>query len=586
MLRWSFLTSIGMTIPQAFEVAFQHHQSGRLAEAEAFYRQILAAEPGHIDALHMLGLLAGQVGRPEVAVDLLRQVIALRPDFAGAHSNLGNALRKNGLLEQSVAAYRQAIVLKPDFAEAYNNLGTALYDMGHLEEAIASYHHATALRPNYSEAYSNLGFALKEKGCLDEAIAACRQAIAITANSPEAYSNLGIALYHKGQLDEAIAAYREAIALKPNYPEAHSNLGNALQDEGRADEAIAACRQAIALKPDFPEAHQNLGIASLLRGHFLQGWEEYEWRWQCKDNRASRRDFPQPKWRGETLHGQHVLIHAEQGFGDTLQFVRYVPLVVQRGGRVSVECQPGLEAILASVLGNSQIIPRGQPLPAFDLHCPMMSLPLAFETRLETIPATIPYLHAAAPQTLRWRERLAGRNSAPHEPVPACREALKVGLVWAGDSRPHLPRANLIDRRRSLHLRQLAPLAEVPGVVFVSLQKGVPAQQTQTPPLGMRVWDWTAELHDFTDTAALLECLDLVISVDTAVAHLAGAMGKPVWMLSRFDGCWRWLMNRADTPWYPTMRLFRQPAPGDWNQVIAEVREQLQLLVNRRMETP
>jgi hypothetical protein len=281
-----------------------------------------------------------------------------------------------------------------------------------------------------------------------------------------------------------------------------------------------------------------------------------------------------------------VLLHAEQGFGDSIQFIRYAPLVAQRGGHVIVQCQPGLETLLAGVEGISQIITRDEPLPDFDLHCPLMSLPWVFATRLDTIPAAIPYLRANTEKVAHWRERLAREQSTSGETGPSRCDTLKIGLVWAGEARPHRPHVNRINRRRSMSLSQFAPLAQVPGVAFISLQKGKSAEQAQTLPPGMRLLDWTAELNDFADTAALIEALDLVISVDTSVAHLAGALGKPVWLLNRFDTCWRWLLDRSDSPWYPTMRLFRQPQPGAWAPVIAEVREQLKLLVQSRSKTP
>jgi len=298
--------------------------------------------------------------------------------------------------------------------------------------------------------------------------------------------------------------------------------------------------------------------------------------------KRTKRNFPQPMWKGEALHGQRILLHAEQGFGDALQFIRYAPLVAERGGQVVVECQPGLKTLLTSIAEIAQIIDQGETLPAFDLHCPLMSLPLAFGSRVETIPAAIPYLRADAARMARWRERLDQEKAWPSTVNPPPGGSLKVGLVWAGKERPHQITLRPVNARRSMSLSQFAPLADVPGVVFVSLQKGGPAAQARTPPEGMRLVDWTDELEDFADTAALIECLDLVISVDTAVAHLAGALGKPVWLLNRFDTCWRWFAEREDSPWYPAMRLFRQPRYMEWEPVIASVRKQLELLAATR----
>lgn len=621
-----------LTTDQALQIALAHHQARQLTEAEAIYRQILAADPRHADALHLLGVVAHQVGRNEVAVDLIRRAMALAPAVSDYPSNLGEAYRALGQPDEAIAAYRQAIALKPACAEAHYNLGNALEDKGQIAEAIAAFRQAIALKPNYAEAHSNLGNVLKETGQLGEAIAAYRDAIAFMPSLAEAHSNLGTVLQAEGQMDQAIAAYRNAIALMPSFAEAHNNLASALIDKGNLDEAIAICRDAIALKPNcsearrnagtallgkgrvdeaiasfsqaaalkpncpkaraylgaalltkgqvdeaiagfrravaldpnFAEAHFTLALALLLRGNFREGWEEYEWRWRMKCVASLRRNWIQPQWDGSHLARRTILLHAEQGFGDAIQFVRYLPLVHEHGGKIIVECQPELQRLLQAMAPGLPVVVRGQPLPAFDIHCPLLSLPRIFATDLTNIPRNVPYLRSKATDAGVWRDRLVCHSSST-----------KVGLVWAGDPRPHQPDANQIDRRRSMPLAGLAPLAGVPGVTFVSLQKGAPAAQAQTPPNGMTLLDWTNALHDFADTAALVECLDLVISVDTSVAHLAGALGKPVWLLNRFDTCWRWLLDRENSPWYPTMRIFRQPKPGDWDSVISRVADEL-----------
>jgi tetratricopeptide (TPR) repeat protein len=619
-----------LTIEQVFQLALGHHEAGRLAEAERIYRHILAVQPDHADALHLLGAMAHQLGKHDAAVELITKAIAILPNFAGSHfnlgnalkamgrvdeaisayrrsiilgpkvaephNNLGNALKENGSLNHAIKSYRQAIALRHDFPEAHLNLGTALQAKGQLDEAIAAYRQSIALKPN-SDAYGNLGIALQAKGLQDDAIAAFRQAIAIQPGNAMAYGNLGSGLKDKGQFDEAIAVYRQAIALNANYPDAYSNLGLALQAKGHFGEAITSFRQAITLRNDFRDAHYNLGTAlrdtgqldealvalhraiaidpdyaeahfgisylQLLRGNFAEGWEKHEWRWKLRETAPTPRNFNKPQWNGGDIEGRTILLHADQGLGDTLQFVRYAPLVVARGACVIIECQPELKTLLTGMEGVSQVIGRGEPLPAFGLHCPIMSLPLAFGTHPENIPATIPYLRSDVQKTDAWRKRLEHKA------------ALKVGLVWAGAPRPENRAANRTDRRRSISLSQLAPLGGVSGVIFVSLQKGSPAAQAKSPPGGMTLEDWTDELHDFADTAALVSALDLVISVDTSVAHLAGALGKPVWLLNRFDTCWRWMMEREDTPWYPTMRIFRQPEAGDWDSVIVRVVEAL-----------
>jgi Flp pilus assembly protein TadD len=487
-----------MNIHQAFQLAIQHHQAGRLREAEMLYRQILATDPRHADALHMLGLGAFQAGRNDVAIDLIRRAIASRPNYPEAYGNLGLALYENGQLDEAVAAQRQAIALKPDYPEAHGNLGNAL----------------------------------KETGDLEGAVAACLQ----------------------------------AIALRRNYPEAHYNLGGALKAKGQLEQAIDAYRRAIALRPDFADAHFNLALALLLQGDFLRGWEEYEWRWRNRDFRAARRSFPQPQWDGGPLEGRTILLHTEQGFGDSLQFIRYLPLVAERGGRVIVRCREGLRRLLQTMCADVPVLEKDQTLPAFDVHCPLLSLPHLFATDLASIPGNVPYLHADVAEAGVWRERLA-----------ACVPSLKVGLVWAGSP------THRNDRNRSMKLASLTTLARVPGVRFVSLQKGEAAAEAKSPPEGMELLDPTDELNDFADTAALIAALDLVIAVDTSVVHLAGAMGKPVWVLLPFAPDWRWLLDRNDSPWYPTMRLFRQQRAGEWDPVVAEVRSELEALAEGRI---
>jgi tetratricopeptide (TPR) repeat protein len=588
-----------LTIQQAFDLALQHHQAGRLQEAEQLYRQVLAQQPERADAMHNLGLIAHQVGRNDVAVELIRRAIvlnpnnaeaynnlgnvlknkgefddaidayrraiALNPNFPEVHSNLGNALKDKGQLEEAIAAYRQAIALNPNLPGVHNNLGNALKDKGQLDEAIAAYRQAIALNPNFPEVHSNLGNALKDKGQLEEAIAAYRRAIALRPNYAEAHSNLGNALKERGQLDEAIAAYRRAIALRPNYAEAHNNLGGVLIDQGRLDEAIAAYRRAIAFRPGYPEAHSNLSLSLLTSGDFQQGWEEHEWRWKCKDFSSPRRNFAQGQWDGCPLENRTILLHAEQGAGDAIQFIRYLPLVAQRGGRIIIECHTELQRLFRTMAGSHQVMAPTQPMPAFDLHCPLVSLPRVFGTNLGNIPKDVPYLHPDAEDAGRWQHR-------PGEQAPA----VKVGLGWAGNPR------HKNDRNRSIKLARLAPLGQLPGVRFFSLQKGAAAAEAKTPPPGMELVDWTEELKDFADTAALIANLDLVIAVDTAVVHLAGAMGKPVWTLLPFNSDWRWLLERQDSPWYPTMRLFRQPSRGDWDGVMTRVVEALSLWIKNR----
>ncbi|HWK47276.1 MAG TPA: tetratricopeptide repeat protein, partial [Stellaceae bacterium] len=565
-------------------------------EAAACYETVIRLRPDLAEAHNNLGTLRLAAGRLAEAEECCRTALALRPDFPEAHNNLASALRLMDRLPEAEASYRMALRLTPDMSEAHDNLGNVLRDLGRLDEAVDSYHTALQLDPESAEAHNNLGAALNDLGRFDQAAEACRTALRLIPTMPVAHNNLGNVLRDLGRLDEAVESYRMALRLDPESVEAHSNLGAALHDLGhfaqaadscraalrlkprypdallnlsnaqqalhQLDEAAVSCRAAIDLKPDFAEAHHNLSLALLLAGHFGQGWSEYEWRWHLRGHGLSRaRPFTQPLWTGEALGDRILLIHGEQGYGDVIQFCRYATLAAARG-RVVLEVPARLVRLLAGLPGVERIVAEGDPLPPFDLHCPMLSLPRAFGTVLDTIPARNRYLSADPMRVAEWRQRVVR--------LPG----LRVGLVWAGSARQQAALLQPIDRRRSVALAQLAPLAAVEGVSFVSLQKE-PGQKDASapfPPAGMVLHDWMDELSDFADTAALVEALDLVISVDTAMAHLAGALGKPVWLLNRFDTCWRWLLGRDDSPWYPTLRQFRQPRPGDWDSVLDEVR--------------
>jgi Flp pilus assembly protein TadD len=457
-------------------------------------------------------------------------------------------------LDKAIAGYREVIELAPNYADAHNNLGMTLNEMGRAEDAIACYRQAIQLKPDLSHAHYNLGNALKAMGRAEGAISCYRRAIELTPAFPAAHTNLGIGLMEMERLDEAIVCYRRAIALKPDLYDAHYNLGNALKAMGRVGDAISCYRRAIELTPNAFDAHKNLALALLLVGDMAAGWDEYDW---CQRSpKAINRGFLQPLWRGEVANGRTILIHAEQGFGDTLQFCRYAQLAASRGLRVIMEVQKPLVRLLRTLPSIDAVVGQNELLPQFDLQIPMMSLPLAFGTTLKTIPSASSYVHAEKNEIEAWRIRLAKVAG------------IRVGLAWAGNPQ------YVDDRRRSVPPVLLAPLFEVDGVHFIDLQKSGPAAPATFPLI-----DFTDDIRDFADTAALIANLDLVISVDTAVAHLAAALGKPVWMLNRFDSCWRWLTEREDSPWYPTMRLFRQHEPGDWTSVVERVRSALSAVV-------
>ncbi|HEY0834859.1 MAG TPA: tetratricopeptide repeat-containing glycosyltransferase family protein [Azospirillum sp.] len=511
--------------------------------------------------LHRLGIERYQQGDVAGAVDLIARSIAQYPQ-PGAFCDLGVMLHTQGRLAEAEDAYRTALRLRPGYPEAHNNLGITLHTLGRLDEAEDAYRAALGLRPDYAEALNNLAITLTDLMRTEEALTACRVALSLLPNYPQAHLTRANALLAVGRTEAALAACETALTLNPHSLEGLVNHGNALRRIGRLDEALARYDQALALHPGYVEARVNRSLLLLGRGDMERGWAEYEWRFRTPRLAAHR--LEQPQWMGEPLAGRTILLHAEQGFGDTLQFVRYAPLVAQRGGRVLLGAPAPLHRLLRTLPGVERVLEADKPPPPFDLHCPLMSLPLAFGTRLDTVPAEVPYLAPDPADVAAWRDRL------PDDGV------LRVGLVWAGNPRPDMPHANLVDRRRSLRLEQLAPLAGVPGVRFYSLQKdGDAALQAKDPPSGMDLVDLMEGVGDFADTAALIANLDLVIGVDTSVIHVAGALGKPVWVLSRFDGCWRWLTERDDSPWYPSMRLFRQETPGEWAPVIEQVMEAL-----------
>jgi FKBP-type peptidyl-prolyl cis-trans isomerase 2 len=440
-------------------------------------------------------------------------------------------------------------------ADGFYKKGIELQDEGQIDEAISYYQKALGQNSKHTGAHYNLGVAFQEKGLVDQAILFYEIAIGLNQELTEAHHNLGVAFNEKGLFDEALICFERVLQLKPDHAGAYYNLGNTLVAKGQFNKAMLCYKKAIEINPGHADAHWSMGLINLRLGNFDEGWKGYEWRWKLKDV-MQQRNFTQPLWDGYNINGRIILLHAEQGFGDTVQFIRYAPLVAQRGATVLVECQKELVSLLRNMEGIHTIIPYGEQLPDFDVHCPLLSLPLIFGTKLETIPAKIPYISADPTKVKKWREKIGPDGSA-----------VKIGLVWAGNPKPKFGHS------RSCSLNAFSPLAKSDNITFFSLQKGETAEQAKDPPEGMKLIDHTEEIHDFSDTAAIIENLDLVISVDTAVAHLAGSLGKHVWILLPIIPDWRWMLNREDSPWYPTMRLFRQPSQGDWESVIAHVKE-------------
>ncbi len=482
------------TLAQALTQGLRHHQAGQLPRAEQIYRQILAQQPVHADALHLLGALALQTGRRDEAMRLLEEAVAADPTIAVYHGNLASAYLTAGRYEEARGALQQAIRRDPAFAEAYYNLGVVLYNLG--------------------------------------------------------------------RLDEAVAAYRHCLELRAGNASAHDNLGDLLRELGRFDLALAHLEQALAADPQSPKAHYDRALVLLSLGRLEEGWAEYEWRWRCRE--FTRRQLAEPTWDGSPLTDKTLLIHAEQGLGDTIQFIRYLPLVRQRCGDVLVEVQANLVPLF-TCSGWTGLVAQRAPLPYIDVQLPMLSLPGVFGTTLETIPATVPYLKARPDLVDSWRQKLSRYSQ------------FKVGIVWQGSP------SYREDRYRSIPLPYFAPLAQVPGVQLFSLQKGPGSEQLSMLRSEFNVVDLgniDTQSGPFMDSAAIMKNLDLVISSDTASAHLAGALGVPVWLALRIAPDWRWLTYGVKSPWYPSMRLFRQKQFGDWPGVFDEIAIELRRMVH------
>lgn len=557
-------------------------QAGAVAAARRCFDRLLAQQPDYAHHLHAHGLAAHARGEHRRAAEAIAGAVALCPDLAPFHHNLGlvcasagqtawaehcfaraaaldparadtqynlGAMRlRHGRPRAALPPLQEAVALAPDAADAHALLGLALLRMGRHQSAELALATALARQPDSATAHSNIAALLVELDRLDAGEAHYRTALGLTPGDGVIWCNYGMLLRNLGRLQEAEAALAQSIRLQPGRPDAHSLLGNVLTTAGRFAEAEQSFDAALALDPDHADTHYNRGNLHLLTGRLQAGWAGFAWR-SRRPGAPPPRVFEQPHWEGAPAGEAGLLLYAEQGFGDTLQMVRYVPQIAAHS-RVILQVQPGLQRLLAGLPGADAVLAAGDALPPFAVQCSLMSVPQVLGTTLDSIPGRSPYLWADPAATARWRRRLAG--------LPG----LRVGLAWAGN--PHY-RA---DNRRSIAPERLVALDGLAGVSFVSLQIG-----RRLLPLPLQ--DWTAELQDFADTAALVAALDLVITVDTAIVHLAGALGRPVWLLNRFDTCWRWLLHRTDSPWYPSLRQFRQSHPGDWNGVLAAVRAAL-----------
>lgn len=507
-----------VNVPELLKQAIAHHQAGRLTQAEHLYRQILQQHPQNVDALSLLGVIACQQEK----------------------------------LEQGIALYRQALAIRPEHRQARDNLNLALCKQGKrlVDEAITNLNLMANFGANPASTHLMLGSIYQEQGALEQALNHYQQALAADPTNSNILNRIGVVLQNQHKPHLAVHFHQRALASQPHNIDALVSLGKALLDQGDVTRALQCVEQALAIHPDHSVARYNRALMLLIQGQFQQGFPEYEWRLQTADFPPC--PFRQPKWDGTDLKGKTLLLHAEQGLGDTLQFIRYAAIATQKGGRVLLTCQKPLMRLLSTIPGIDQITQMGLPLPHFDVYVPLLSLPGILGTTIDTVPATVPYLHIPA-------------TGFKLPPAAIAQPRLQVGIVWSGGN---LYKHN---QSRSFSLKAFEPVLQVPNIAFYSLQKGIP--QVEIAALGWQtnLVDLHDRLTDMADTAAAIAQLDLVITVDTSVAHLAGALGKPVWLLLSRVPDWRWMHSRHDSPWYPSMRLFRQPSPGDWPAVMTDV---------------
>ena len=534
------------------------HQAGNFVQAEALYRRVLKLDAEQSQVLLMLGILQAQRGDYSGAEKLLRKALKLNPDDAVSQFNYGNVLLGLERLDDALAAFGRALLLNPTLVQAHLNRGNILMLRKRYEEAMACFDNAIRIKPTFAQAFSSRAHVLDELGRFDEALASCDKALNLNPGNAEFHASRANILGRLRRHHDALRSISAALSLRPDSATFHYNHGNILIEVNSYHDAIAAFDKALTLEPGFASAQLNEGLCHLLLGDTEHGWKKYEYRLKMPEYLDLKRDFAKPVWSGDSsIDGKTILIHAEQGFGDTLMACRYVPLVAALDARVVLEVRPELVRLMEALDCVSTLIARGETVPQFDVHCPIMSLPLAFKTRLETIPTRIPYLGVPKENVGHWRSKLGEGG-------------FKVGFAWAGN--PSFKN----DRARSITLRNLLPVCSVPGATFFSIQKDLRDGDAEILSANPHIRHLGSELNDFLDAAAAIMAMDLIISSDTSIVHLAGALGKPVWILLSFNPDWRWLLDRTESPWYPTARLFRQAKSGDWASVVERVGAELQ----------
>jgi len=539
----------------------------RFDEAIASFDRAVALRPDYPEAHNNAGNALSEVKRFDEALVRYYKAIKLKPDYAEVYSNFGNALTGLQRFDEALVSYARAIALTPDFPQPHNNLGTALKNLKRFEEALVSYDKAILLKQDYAEAHRNRGIALTDLKRFDEAKASFDIAIALTPDDAEAYYSLAIVQTELHDRAAALANYDMAVALRPDYADAHNNRGIILAELGRFDEACASYDRATTLNADWPEVHTNKSFSLLLNGHFSEGWPLFEWRRRKPEltDLFAARAYPQPLWSGQDIVGKVLFVYWEQALGDTIQFCRYVTSAEALGATVVFSVQDSLHQLLTTLSPSVTLIGENETPPQFDFHAPLMSLPLAFKTALGNIPAAASYLRAEPARVAKWNKSLD-------------QDGFKIGIVWQGST-------GKIDIGRSFPLAAIEPLSLVPNVRLISLQKGAGSEQIGTLPPDMRVEklgaDYDSGSDAFLDAAAVMQSLDLIITSDTSMAHLAGALGHPVWVALKAVPDWRWLLERQDCPWYPGMRLFRQKTDGDWAHLFADMAADLAALIGR-----
>lgn len=537
--------------------AVRLHQQGRLDEAETLYNRVLKLDRGNFDALHLLGMLMHQRGKPAEARRLIAAALKVQPRSHDALSNFAQVLHALRRDDEALQSLDRALALSPGHPDALNNRGIVLLDRKRAAEALTSFDAVLARAPDHLQARVNRANALAALSRFDEAMADYDAALKLAPGHPLVMFNRGNALREQGRDADAIADYDRALAAMPQHAPAWQNRGLALAAQNRHAEAAASYDRVLALQPQHADAHFNAAMSLLTIGDYRRGFAEYEWRGRRTGMEGKPR-FRAPPWLGDPpLAGKTILLHAEQGLGDTVQFARYAPLLARAGATVMLEVQPELKELLSGLDGVAAVLARGDKLPNFDQHCPLASLPLALKTDIATIPSEFPYLRPSEPRMARWRSRL--------EAIPPPR----VALAWSGRA----THAN--DRNRSLALAQLEPLVAMPELRFISVQRELCPGDAERLAGDPRITHIGDELANFADTAAVLSLADLTLSVDTSVAHLAGALGRPAFVLVPFQPDWRWMLDREHSPWYPAVRLFRQQRPGDWSGAIERVRSAL-----------